>query len=97
MAVQTHITLSDDLLRNVQTGSVKINGDVLSFNEVVARHTAPFQMGDNNFRRGMCLVVVTKEELSAVRIPLNAETKNEYTVDKYNDLEEVLMDVTESE
>lgn len=97
MAVQTHITLSDDLLRNIQTGSVKINGDVLSFNEVVARHTAPFQMGDNNFRRGICLVVAAKEELSAVRIPLNAETKNEYTVDKYNDLEEVLMDVTESE
>lgn len=97
MAVQTHITLSDDLLRNVQTGSVKINGNVLSFNEVVARHIAPFQMGDNDFRRGMCLVVAAKEKLSAVRIPLNVETKNKYTVDKYSSLEEILMEVTESE
>ena len=97
MAVQTHITLSDDLLRNVQTGSVKINGDVLLFNEVIARHIAPFQMGNNNFRRGICLVVAAKEKLSAVRIPLNVETKNKYTVDKYSSLEEILMEVTKSE
>ena len=45
----------------------------------------------------MTTVIVTKKDLSAVRIPLNEETESEYTVDKYTDLVNVLKNVTGSE
>ena len=96
--VRTQITLSDDLVRNVQVGSVKIDRDILMFDEYVARHGAPIgAVGYSRSFNHMTTVIVTKKDLSAVRIPLNEETESEYTVDKYTDLVNVLKNVTGSE
>jgi hypothetical protein len=97
MAIQTQITLSDDLVRNVQQGSVKTSGDLIRFNEVMASNLAPFHYAShNNFKRCLVTTIATKEELSAVRIPLNEQSARAYTVDKYSSLLDVLKDTTGS-
>ena len=97
MPTPTYITLSDDLVRNIQQGSVKTNGDLLMFNEYVAMQIAPFHMYHNNFNRCRQTVIATKKELSAVRIQVTDETRDKYTVDKYDSLLSVLNDTSGSE
>ena len=96
MIPPTFATFDCCVVRNVQAGSVKVKGEALLFNEYMARHAAPFQMGSNNFRRGLATAVAPVSKLVNVVIPLTPETENEYTVDKYSSLVDVLKAVTNS-